>query len=117
VDKSRPRKDHFINDLRSHLDHLLKNSLRSDLDHIPILRYDTDPKYRNFDTDIVESPRDLPYGDIILHTLHTFKSGNGEGSGKQHKLGQCEGAQQQLTDLIRSKIMLLSIFRSSEVWI
>jgi hypothetical protein len=25
------------------------------------------------------------------------KSGNGEGSGKQHKLGQCEGAQQQLT--------------------
>jgi hypothetical protein len=25
------------------------------------------------------------------------KSGNGEGSGKQHKLGQCERAQQQLT--------------------
>jgi hypothetical protein len=28
------------------------------------------------------------------------KSGNGEGSGKQHKLGQCEGAQQQLTALL-----------------
>jgi hypothetical protein len=47
---------------------------------------------------IVESPRDLPYGDIILH-FHWLKanSGNGDGSGKQHKLGQCEGAQQQLT--------------------
>jgi hypothetical protein len=46
---------------------------------------------------IVESPRDLPYGDIILHTLvKKAKSGNGEGSGKQHKLGQCEGAKQQL---------------------
>jgi hypothetical protein len=46
---------------------------------------------------IVESLRDLPYGDIILHTFIGFKakSGNGEGSGKQHKLGQCEGVQQQ----------------------
>jgi hypothetical protein len=31
---SRPRKDHFKNDLRSDQDHLLKNDFRSDQDHI-----------------------------------------------------------------------------------
>jgi hypothetical protein len=47
---------------------------------------------------IVESPRDLPYGDINYNFAHFHwlkaNSGNGEGSGKQNKLGQCEGAQQ-----------------------
>jgi hypothetical protein len=32
--RTRPRKDHFKNDLRSDQDHLLRNDLRSDQDHI-----------------------------------------------------------------------------------
>jgi hypothetical protein len=36
------------------------------------------------------------YNFAHFHWLKA-KSGNGEGSGKYHKLGRCEGAQQQLT--------------------